>query len=329
MPSVSIIVPCYNEKARISTLLDAIYAQNFPREQLEVVIADGMSTDGTRDVITSWGTAHSDLKLRVVDNLRRVIPAGLNRAIEASTGEIIIRLDGHAAPYPDYVTRSVSVIEGNLAENAGGIWEIRPGAQTWVAESIAIAAAHPLGVGDALYRHATIAVYVETVPFGAFRRDLWERIGKFDENLLTNEDYEFNVRVQQSGGRIWLDPAIRSIYYARSTLGELTNQYWRYGFWKYRMLRRYPKTIRWRQGLPPLFVLSLLIGMVLSWIPLFGWLLLIEIVLYAIALFFAGARSALKFKKIHLLFGLPLAIASMHLSWGGGFLWSIIKSNQK
>jgi succinoglycan biosynthesis protein ExoA len=326
MPSVSIIVPCYNEKTRIGFLLDAIYAQTYPHEQMEVVIADGMSSDGTRDAISAWSADHPGLSLRVVDNVKRNIPSGLNRAIEAATGEIIVRLDGHAAPYPDYVARSVSALQNDKAENVGGVWEIHPGAQTWEAESIAVAAAHPLGVGDALYRHATQAAYVDTVPFGAFKRNLWERIGRFDENLLTNEDYEFNVRVRSSGGRVWLNPEIRSVYFARSTFGALVKQYWRYGFWKYRMLRRYPTTLRWRQGLPPLFVLSLMIGLLFFWVDLFSWLLVFEIVLYALVLLLVGILSALKLKKFHFIFGLPLAIASMHLSWGGGFLWSIIKA---
>ena len=127
-----------------------------------------------------------------------------------------------------------------------------------MAQSIAAAASHPLGVGDALYRHASKASQVDTVPFGAFKRELLALVGFFDESLLTNEDYEFNTRIRKSGGTIWLDPAIRSVYFARPTLAALARQYSRYGFWKWRMLRRYPETLRWRQGLPPLFVLSLL-----------------------------------------------------------------------
>ena len=139
----------------------------------------------------------------------------------------------------------------------GGIWDIQPQGKGWQARAIAAAAAHPFAVGDAYYRFTRAAQEVDTLPFGAFRKSLIERIGAFDEDLLTNEDYEFNVRLRKSGGRIWLDPAIRSVYFARSNLLDLARQYWRYGFWKVRMLRRHPNTIRWRQSLPPLFVLSL------------------------------------------------------------------------
>ncbi|RPH58223.1 MAG: glycosyltransferase family 2 protein, partial [Chloroflexi bacterium] len=243
-PTVSIIVPCYNEEKRIGHLLDAIFAQTYPHTLLDVTIADGRSTDRTREVIADFQRAHPGLRLQVIENAVRAIPAGLNRAMEASSGEIILRLDGHSSPYPDYVEKAVAALEAGKAENVGGAWEIRPGAETWIGRSIAVAAAHPLGVGDALYRHAKESAYVDTVPFGAWKRSLVEKIGGYDESLLSNEDYEFNARIRQSGGKIWLDPAIRSIYFARPTLGALAQQYFRYGFWKWKMLRRYPGTLR-------------------------------------------------------------------------------------
>src|SRR5512135_1427546 len=165
MPSVSIVVPCYNEKDTICKLLEAIYMQTFPRPDLEVVIADGMSTDGTRDQIAAFADAHPDLHIAVTDNFSRSIPASLNCALQEAQGEIILRLDAHSMPYPDYVERSVADLETGLGENVGGVWEIHPGSKTWVAQSIAAAAAHPLGVGDALYRHTTKAAQVDTVPF--------------------------------------------------------------------------------------------------------------------------------------------------------------------
>jgi GT2 family glycosyltransferase len=164
------------------------------------------------------------------------------------------------------------------------------------------------------------------VPFGAFKRELLALVGFFDETLLTNEDYEFNARIRKSGGKIWLDPSIRSVYFARATLSGLAKQYFRYGFWKWRMLRRYPNTLRWRQGLPPLFVLSLIgLGILGIFQPLFRILLATEIIVYAFALTAAGLQAAFKQKEFSLVFGLPLAISFMHLSWGAGFLWSMIK----
>ncbi len=328
LPRVSVIVPCYNEQSTIRLLLEALLEQTYPRAEMEVIVADGLSTDGTLDAVAAFQRDFPDLCVRVVENANRSIPAGLNRAIEAARGEILLRLDGHSRPYPDYVANCVSAHGAGRGANIGGVWEIRPGAETWIAKSIAAAAAHPLGVGDALYRHAKQAAEVDTVPFGSFRRALVEQVGLFDESLLTNEDYEFNARVRRSGGKIWLDPSIRSIYFARSTLPELMRQYWRYGFWKWCMLRRYPETLRWRQALPPLFVISLIGLAILSiFLPLARVLLAGELVLYFSIMILAGCYAAVRQKKVYLIPGLPLAIAAMHLSWGSGFLWSILSSS--
>jgi len=327
-PKVSVIVPCYNEQSTIRLLLEALREQTYPRAEMEVVVADGLSTDGTRDAIAAFQRDFPDMSIRVVDNGNRSIPSGVNRAIEAARGEILVRLDAHSLPYPDYVANSVSAHGEGRGANVGGVWEIRPGAETWIAKSIAVAAAHPLGVGDALYRHTKQAAEVDTVPFGSFRRTLIEQVGFFDESLLTNEDYEFNARVRKSGGKIWLDPSIRSIYFARSTLLELIYQYWRYGYWKWRMLRRYPGTLRWRQALPPLFVLSLIGLVVLSvFIPFARILLAGELLLYFFIMTLAGVSAAFQQRKAYLAFGLPLTIPVMHIAWGSALLWSILTSS--
>lgn len=330
MPKVSVIVPCYNEQSTIRSLLEALHGQTFPRGEMEVLIADGMSSDGTRREIAAFQRDFPDLDVRVLDNPHRTIPSALNRAIEASRGGIIIRLDAHSKPYPDYVENCVQAHGEERGDNIGGVWEIRPGAETWIAKSIAAAASHPLGVGDASYRHTNRAAEVDTVPFGSFRRVLIERIGFFDESLLTNEDYEFNARVRKAGGRIWLDPSIRSIYFARATLLELARQYWRYGYWKWRMLRRYPDTLKWRQALPPLFVLSLVLLLFVSiFIPLAGYVLAGEMLVYFSVMFLAGLYAARRLRKPYLLIGLPLAIPVMHIAWGSGFLWSMLNMSKQ
>jgi succinoglycan biosynthesis protein ExoA len=326
-PSVSIIIPCYNEESTIGHLLESLLTQTYPRAQMEVIISNGMSTDGTRAAIDDFQQAHPDLILRVIDNPAQTIPSGLNQAIGQARGEIIIRLDAHSMPIPEYVERCVAALESGKGDNVGGVWEIRPGASTWIAESIAIAAAHPMGVGDAMYRLNAQAGAVDTVPFGSFRRDLLNKIGVFDETLLANEDYEFNTRVREAGGTVWLDPSIRTVYFARATIGQLVKQYWRYGFWKWRMLRRYPHTLRWRQALPPLFVLSLMGLFVLSlWLEMACILLFTQLFLYFMALVLVGLNIATQKRKLFLFAGFPLAVASMHFAWGAGFLWSLVTS---
>jgi succinoglycan biosynthesis protein ExoA len=324
-PTVSIIVPCYNEEGTIGSLLGAILAQTFPRTDMEVVIADGLSTDRTRDVIEEFGRVHPDLPVRVVENPRRSIPSSLNLAMRAAHGEILIRLDAHSAPIREYVERCVRDIEAGKGMNVGGVWDIRPGGPGWIARGIAAAASHPLGAGDALYRIGASAGPVDTVPFGAFRREVFDKVDGFDESLLTNEDYEFNVRIRQSGGVVWLDPEIMSTYLSRATLRDLAAQYWRYGYWKSRMLRRYPGSIRWRQALPPIFVLGMLGLMVLSpFVTVAAYVLVLAFCLYLAALMAAGFAVGIRDKNGMVALGCVLALGTMHFAWGSGFLWSLL-----
>ena len=322
---VSIIVPCYNEQATIHLLLEALYRQTYPHQALEVVIADGGSTDGTQSVIKDWQSRHPDLTIKLIENSKRTIPSALNAAIAASSGEVIVRLDAHSEPDREYVDRAVTALIAGLGENVGGVWDIRPSRDHWMAQSIAVAAAHPIGVGDARYRYSDQAGAVDTVPFGAFHRHLLDRVGMFDETLLSNEDYEFNTRIRRSGGKIWFDPQIRSVYYARGDLASLAKQYWRYGFWKWQMLRRYPGTIRWRQALPPLFMSTLVVLTLLTlFITWMGWVLIAILGFYIGVLLVASLQLAIKHRYFAILAGVPLAIATMHFSWGAGFLWSIL-----
>jgi succinoglycan biosynthesis protein ExoA len=324
MPFVSIIVPCYNEQETICLLLDAIYSQTYPLQEMEVVIADGQSTDNTRREIDSFQRTHPELKVRVVDNPQHIIPAGLNHALGAAEGELIIRLDAHSIPFTDYIQRCVDALQAGSGDNVGGRWEIIAGGDDWQAKSIAAAAAHPLGVGDARYRLGGHAQEVETVPFGAFYKSLINRVGIFDEGLLTNEDYEFNARIRRSGGKVWFDPAIRSKYISRRSLADLARQYWRYGYWKARMLRRFPGELRWRQ-LAGAFVVSFpLLALLGIWFPIALWLLGLEIFIYLVSLLVAGIQLALRERDISLLWGVPLAIATMHFSWGTAFILSMI-----
>lgn len=326
MPKVSVIIPCYNEEATIGGTLAGIHGQTFPRADMEVVISDSMSSDKTRERIEEFQRAHPDLEVRVVENTARAIPAALNRAIEAARGEFIVRMDAHSKPYPDYVENCVRALEEGRGANVGGVWEIQPGAPGWAAAGIAAAAAHPFGAGDAAYRLKPGAGAVDTVPFGAYRRSLVDEIGAFDESLLTNEDYEFNVRVRKAGKIVWLDPRIRSVYYARPGYGALAHQYWRYGVWKWRMLRRYPETLRWRQALPPMFVGSLVVLLALSFWPPARFLLGLELLAYIGILLAAGIALAARRKQPGLAFGFPIAVGTIHFSWGGGLLWSMISS---
>lgn len=330
LPEVSIVIPCLNEEKTILGLLDAIFFQTFPHTKMEVIISDGLSEDQTRNKIAEFQSKHPDLFIKVVDNPARRIPTGLNQAIRAARAPIITRLDAHTIPASDYVERSVIALKSALGDNVGGVIDVNPGADTLIARAISIATAHPLGVGDAKYRWTTKAGEVDTVAFGTYYKTKVEEIGFYNEELRANEDYEFNSRIRAAGGKIWIDPQIRAVYYSRPTLTALAKQYFSYGFWKFRMLRRNPDTLRWRQALPPLFVLGILMLSLLS--AFFSWarvLLIICLGVYLLILTAASVKVALNRSDLRLVFGIPLAIMSMHFCWGAGFWWSTLNPKKE
>ena len=330
MKLVSIIIPCYNEERTITQLLAGLYQQTYPRNFVETIIADGFSTDDTRSKILEFQSLHPDCSIRVIDNPHRTIPSGLNAAIRAANGDCIIRLDAHSVPSVDYIERCVNGLEKHLGDNVGGVWNIQPGNNGWVARSIAKAASSRLGVGDANYRLNSKSGEVDTVPFGSFIKDKLIQLGGFDESLLANEDYELNTRIRLGGGKVWLDELIRSTYFARSTFSGLANQYWRYGFWKAQMIKRYPETIRWRQALPPVFLLALLGSLLLSiFVPIFIFLFLLILGTYLFILIGFGSLIALKDRVPAFIIGIPCAISIMHGCWGSGFLLGLISNPKK
>jgi glycosyltransferase involved in cell wall biosynthesis len=325
MPTVSIIVPCFNEEHTIGLLLDAIYKQTYSIAEIEVVIADGHSTDGTRDAVEQFVRDHEELSIILIDNPKRIIPAGLNVALEHSKGEYIIRLDAHSIPQPNYVELCISVLKKTGAANVGGAWEIQASSEGWVARSIAAAASHPLGAGDARYRYKGDAGAVHTVPFGAFQRSWMDEVGTFNESLLTNEDYEYNYRLRTAGGKIWFDPMIQSVYFARKNLLELMYQYLRYGYWKARMLVQNPRSLRWRQALPAGFVFGLLFLSILALVlPNARILLSIYLGFYGAITIGFGLVEAFRNGDFLLVFGFPFSLWTMHLAWGSAFLVSIL-----
>lgn len=316
-PLVSVIIPCRNEERTIHLVLEALFQQSFPLQDMEVVIADGLSTDGTRRSIHAFSETHPELIIRLVDNPKQIIPTGLNTAIKASKGELIVRMDAHSLPNSDYIQRCYNAHQENKAENVGGVWKISPQNDSWESRSIAAAAANPFAVGDAHYRFTEKAAYVDTVPYGSYKRELFDDIGYFDESLLANEDYEFNTRIHQSGGRIWLDPDIQCTYFARANFLSLAKQYWGYGFWKAQMLKRYPETLRWRQALPPLFVLGVIALVLVGffWHP--AWLVLAAVFgLYLLLQLIPAIQISLKGGDILLSLGVVFATLVMHFSWG-------------
>ncbi|HEY6118716.1 MAG TPA: glycosyltransferase family 2 protein, partial [Pyrinomonadaceae bacterium] len=263
-------------------------------------------------------------------NPARNIPSALNLGIAASRGNLILRMDAHAVPSKGYVRRCVDLLTSDRAAVIGAPCHVCPGADNLISQAIAAAVSHPFGIGDAKYRLRDGKVAqepVDTVAFGAFRKSLWRELGGFNEDLLTNEDYDFNYRVRARGGLVLLDRSEHCDYYARSTLRELTSQYFRYGQWKARMLKLHPQSIRWRHFVAPLFVASLvLFGLLgLAWRPI--WLLLgLELASYLILGLILGRQRHRQWIKGFLLTLLmPVVFLTIHLSWGTSFFMGLVR----
>ena len=325
---VSIVMPSYNEEKFIEKALENLCDQ-YDKEHYEIIIVDGRSTDRTREVIREFGEKRKDVSLKLIDNPDRHIPKALNLGIAAARGEIILRMDSHAAPSPGYVRRCVELLSKDTAAVVGMYCQVRPSNDTVTARAIAAVVSHPFGIGDASYRlnQETGQQAVDTVAFGSFRKPLWQKLGGFNESLLTNEDYDFNYRVRADGGVVLLDRTEYSTYFARGTLSDLVKQYWRYGKWKARMIHSQPRSIKWRHLVAPLFVLSLIFLPLLGlwWWP--AWIVLgIEAIAYlGLALYFASKISRNNDARLRLTLLLPVVFFTVHITWGSSFLLSFIQ----
>lgn len=319
---VTVIVPLRDEEHNVGECLRAITAQTWPRERLEVLLVEGGSSDATRPVIEAW--AARDSRLKVLDNPGGQVSRALNLGVATATGELIVRIDAHTVPEADYVERSVAALVETGAWCAGGPMLAR--GRTAVGEAVALAMRHPFGVGTAKFRHARRREAVDTVYLGAFPREIFARVGPFEERLVRNQDYEMNWRIRCAGGTVFVDPAIRSTYLTRSTFAAVWRQYFEYGFWKRRMLGMHPRSLRLRQLAAPALIAAIAISTgaalaaALGLLPVAAAYGLPAIVgLYLGSALAVSAALAARHGARHLL-RLPAVLATMHGAWGMGFL---------
>ncbi|MEI8372063.1 MAG: glycosyltransferase family 2 protein [Planctomycetota bacterium] len=256
LPLVSVVIPCRNEGKWIGPCLESILANDYPQERLEILVADGMSNDGTRAVLEGYALNYPFI--RMLDNPQQITPAAMNTGIKNARGEIIVRVDAHADYPRDYISSLVRLLKESGADNVGGVFVTRPGRPTTIARAIAVGLSHPFGVGDSHYRvGSTEDRWVDTVPFGCYRKDVFDRIGLFDEELVRNQDDELNLRLIKHGGRIRLSPKIVCYYYARNSLRQVWQMHYQYGYFKPLVVRKVGGVMTLRQLVPPLFVLML------------------------------------------------------------------------
>jgi glycosyltransferase involved in cell wall biosynthesis len=321
-PFVSVLMPVRNEGTLMMRSLKAALAQDYPAGRMEILVVDGMSTDGTRDIVSSFQASHP--YLRLVDNPGRIVPTGLNAGLAECSGEIIIRVDGHCEIAPDYVRRCVEHLQTDGVDAVGGPLETV--GQSRTAEAIALAMSSTFGVGGSAFRTVKgKSMLTDTVAFPAYRRSILDKAGLFDEELVRNQDDEYNYRLRKRGAKILLASDVHCCYYSRSTLFLLAKQYFQYGFWKVRVLQKHPRQMQPRQFAPFLFVSTILGLLAISPLVHFASkILLVELALYVVVNLSASVMSV-KRGSWRLLSLIPATFAVLHLSYGLGFCAGCIK----
>jgi glycosyltransferase involved in cell wall biosynthesis len=318
-PTVSVVVPCRNEKDHIESCIRSILAQEPPPGGLEVVIADGMSNDGTRDVLLRL--ARENECLRVVDNPAQITACGMNAGIRVARGRYIAVMGAHNTYAPDYLRQCVETLEEQGVDNVGGAMICS--AKSWLQRAIAVAHHSPFAVGGARWHDIDYEGPADTVFGGAYRREVFEQIGLFDEELVRNQDDEFNLRLIRAGRKIWQSPRIKSWYTPRGSLGALFRQYMQYGYWKVRVIQKHKLPASVRHLIPGCFVLSLILLTLAA--PLWSvaaWVWLGVVGMYVVCNFLVSCFEATTNGRT-LLPLLPFVFAAYHFGYGYGFLRGI------
>ena len=323
-PFVSVVIPCRNEARFLPRCLDSILSSDYPADRMEVLAVDGASSDGTRECIRTY--AQWDGRVRLVENPQGTTPAALNRGIDAAQGDVIARVDAHAAVAREYLSRAVAHLERTGADNVGGTMRTRAQDRGWFAGPIVAALSHRFGVGNSYFRIGSSEPrWVDTVFGGCWRRQVFERVGRFNPDLLRSQDLEFSLRLKAAGGRTLLAPDVRSDYYARAELGS---------FWRHNFLNGewailpfvYSEVIpvSLRHLIPLLFVLALGAGAVL--LPWSGWPLAAVLVPYAAANLGASTHVALARRRVGYLALMPAVFGALHLGYGMGSVCGLFRA---
>jgi succinoglycan biosynthesis protein ExoA len=320
VPFVSVVIPVRNEGGFIAATLERILSQDYPADRIEILVADGMSEDRTRQIVREYTERFP--QVRMIDNPERVTPSGLNAAIVAARGDIICRIDGHCEVAADFVTQNVQLLkEHPEAWVVGGPIVHRGKGRR--GEAAAIAMAHPLGVGMASHRFPNFEGYVDTVPFPTFRRWVFELIGDFDTTLVRTEDDEFSYRIMQAGGRMFVSPRVRYVYHVRDRIGNLFRQFFQYSFWRIPVLRKHKKPTTVRQVVPLLFFLAVVA------LAIAGVWLRQPLIAVALPAVYGAAMLLLAISLIPregwLVAGMvPVAVVTMHIAYALGMAYGIL-----
>ena len=325
-PLVSIIIPCRNEEKYIGKCLDSILSQDYPKERLEVLVVDGMSEDKTRETIKNFQFSNPNFQLRLLDNPKKFTNFAFNMGIKESKGEIIMLMGAHAGYEKDYISKCVKYLKEYNVDNVGGMMITLPAKNTLVAKVIAISLSSRFGAASDFRVGSNTVKEVDTVFGGCYKREVFEKIGLFNENLKRSQDMEFNLRLKKAGGKILLAPDIISYYYPKSNLKDFFVHNFEDGVWITYPLKFRIKAFCWRHLMPLIFVSSLIGTIILgTFTPIFFWLFLTIIVMYLLTNIYFSMKIAAKQKDIRYLFLIPVAFATRHIGYGLGSVWGLIK----
>ena len=329
MPFVSVVMPIRNEEPFIANSLGSILNQDYAKDHLEIILIDGMSEDGTREeiqaLLQSRQGSVDQPEIKIINNPRKIVSAGLNLAIRQARGEIIVRMDGHSVAGSHYISNAVRTIMDNKeVENVGGT--IRAVGRGYLGKSIALAMSSWVGAGNSKFRISKSEQFVDTVPFGTYRKETLLRIGMFDESYVRHQDYELNYRLRKNGGKILLTPKIQTDYYVRNNLKSLWKQYFQYGIGKGKLLRSHPDSLRIHHMAPSLLVIFFVLAPILAFVaPEIRSVLLACFVAYAALLLIAALSLSLSRQRIKHFPVLPLTFFFLHTGYGCGSLIGFFK----
>jgi len=325
-PFVSIVIPSRNEEEFIGKCLDSIANQSYPKEKIEVLVIDGMSEDRTKAIIEDYVQRYSFFKL--FNNPKKIIPTGMNIGIRNSSGDIVMKFDAHTAYENDYISKCVNFLIEYDADNIGGLQIPVPRKDTLIGKAIAISLSHPFGVGNSHHRllSSKEPMWADTAYSGCYRRDVFERIGLYDENIARSEDACINSRLREAGGKTLLVPEIKSYYYARSKVGDFIKHNFDNGFWITYPLLYGSVLFSWRHLAPLYFIVSLLASGILGFrATLFLWVFVGSLGLYALASLASSFQIACQRREIRYLVVMPFIFGMLHIGYGLGSLWGVFK----
>ena len=323
--TVSIICPLFNEEKFIEKCITSILEQDYPTDKLEVLFIDGRSTDHTADIVRRYAAKYPFIKL--LDNPERVVPYALNKGLEVATGEVIMRIDGHCTYPTNYISELVRYLYELNADNVGGVWNTQPAKDTAICHAIALASSHPFGVGGSMHKiGASRIIETDTVPFGCYKREVFERTGPFDTDLVRNQDDEFNGRLQNLGGKIFLIPQVIINYTARDTICKMRHMYYQYGLYKPLVNKKLGAPATIRQFFPLGFLLGLVFGTIASCfsttiLNIFTLMLLFYLFIGLVV----GGMGAVRTRTLAVMPLMPYVFLNIHLSYGFGYLRGIFK----